>query len=101
MTEQLGQNVFAIPNIPTPSMPVIFNPAACKGCNTCVEVCPVDVFIPNPRKGAPPIILHAEECWYCGCCAEDCPCPGAMQFNWPLSLKPYWKNKETGEVKQL
>ena len=95
------QNVFAVPNIPTPSMPVTFNPQVCKGCNTCVDMCPIDVFIPNPHKGAPPIILHAEECWYCGCCAEDCPCPGAIQFNWPLPLKAYWKNKETGEVRQL
>jgi len=69
------QNVFAIPNIPTPSMPVIYDPKICTGCNNCVETCPIDVFIPNPRKGAPPIVLHAEECWYCGCCVDDCPCP--------------------------
>jgi len=52
-------------------------------------------------KGKPPIILHPEECWYCGCCATDCPTPGAMEFNWPLPLKPRWRNKETGEVHQL
>lgn len=81
-------------------MPVTFDPNACKGCNKCVEVCPIDVFIPNPKKGEPPIILHAEECWYCGCCACDCP-HGAIKFNWPLPLKPRWRNKETGEVSQL
>ena len=95
------QNVFAIPNIQTPGTPVIIDPNICTGCNTCVETCPIDVYIPNPQKGAPPIILHAEECWYCGCCACDCPVPGAMNFNWPLPLKPRWKNKETGQVGQL
>ena len=54
------QKVFAIPNVQTPSMPVIINPDACIGCNKCVEICPIDVFIPNPKKGGPPIILHAE-----------------------------------------
>jgi NAD-dependent dihydropyrimidine dehydrogenase PreA subunit len=95
------QNVYALPNVQTPSMPVTFDPTVCIGCNKCVETCPIDVFIPNPKKGAPPIILHAEECWYCGCCATDCPNPGAIKFNWPLPLKPRWKNKETGAVGQL
>ena len=95
------QNVFAIPNIQTPSTPVTFDPKVCVGCNKCVETCPIDVFIPNPTKGEQPIILHAEECWYCGCCANDCPNPGAMKFNWPLPLKPRWKNKESGKVGQL
>jgi len=95
------ENIFAVPNIPSPSMPVVFDPTVCKGCNNCVDVCPIDVFIPNPKNGATPIILHAEECWYCGCCVDDCPCPGAIKFNWPLPLKPRWKNKESGETGQL
>ena len=95
------QNVFALPNIPTPSTPVTFDPKVCTGCNNCVETCPIDVFIPNPKKGEPPIILHAEECWYCGCCVDDCPTKGASKFNWPLPLKPRWKNKDTGKVGQL
>ena len=93
--------VFALPNVQTPSMPVTFNPDICVGCNHCVEMCPLDVFIPNPKKGLPPIILHAEECWYCGVCVCDCPNPGAINFNWPLPQKPRWKNKETGEIGQL
>ena len=44
-------NVNALPNITTPSTPVIFNPDICKGCNTCVNVCPVDVLIPSPTRG--------------------------------------------------
>ena len=95
------KNAFAIPNIQTPSTPVKFDPNICIGCNSCVETCPLDVFIPNPKKGSTPIILHTEECWYCGCCVDDCPNPGAITFNYPLALKPRWRNKETGEVGQL
>ena len=95
------EKLFAIPNISTPNTPVIFNPEICTGCNTCVETCQIDVYIPHPQQGKPPIILHPEECWYCGCCANDCPCPGAIQFNFPLPLRGYWKNKKTGEVHQL
>jgi NAD-dependent dihydropyrimidine dehydrogenase PreA subunit len=95
------EKVFAIPNVQTPNQPVIFNEDVCIGCNTCVETCQVDVYIPHPEKGKPPIILHPEECWYCGCCANDCPVPGAIQFNWPLALRGYWKNKKTGKVHQV
>ena len=80
----MAQEVHALPNVPTPSTPVIFNPEKCNGCNQCVETCQVDVYIPNPKKGKPPIILHPEECWYCGCCVNDCHRPGAITFNWPL-----------------
>lgn len=90
-----------MPNVATPTSPVIFNPDVCKGCNTCVETCQIDVYIPHPEKGKPPIILHPEECWYCGCCVVDCPCPGAIRFNFPIELRGYWKNKETGKVHQL
>jgi NAD-dependent dihydropyrimidine dehydrogenase PreA subunit len=93
--------IFAIPNISTPNNPVIFDPDICTGCNTCVDTCQIDVYIPHPQEGKPPIILHPEECWYCGCCVNDCPCPGAIQFNWPLQARGYWKNKQTGEIHQL
>ena len=90
--------VYAMPNMQSPAVPVRIDPDKCIGCNTCVEVCQIDVFIPNPERGKPPIILHPEECWYCGVCAMDCPTPGAMNFNYPIALKPYWRRKETGEV---
>ena len=89
------EKVVALPNIPTPNNPVLFNP------DICVEVCPIDVYIPHPEKGKPPIILHPEECWYCGSCANDCPRPGAIEFKWPLQQRGYWKNKATGEIHQL
>jgi NAD-dependent dihydropyrimidine dehydrogenase PreA subunit len=95
------EKTFAVPNVSTPNNPVLFNADICNGCNTCVEVCPVDVYLPHPQEGRPPIIMHQDECWYCGCCVNDCPCPGAIQFNWPLQSRGYWKNKKTGEVHQL
>jgi NAD-dependent dihydropyrimidine dehydrogenase PreA subunit len=94
------QKIKAMPNPQTPNNPVLFTDK-CNGCNHCVEVCQVDVYVPNPTKGKSPIILHPEECWYCGCCANDCPRPGAMEFNWPLQARGYWKNKKTGEVGQI
>jgi NAD-dependent dihydropyrimidine dehydrogenase PreA subunit len=92
------KKINALPNITTPNTPVIFNPEICNGCNQCVEVCQIDVFIPNPVKGEPPIILHPDECWYGGCCVNECPCPGAISFNWPLQQRGSWKDKVTGKV---
>ncbi len=88
----------ALPNLVTPNTPVVYDPDKCVACNTCVEVCPVDVFIPNPEKGKPPIILHPDECWYCGTCVNDCKYPGAISFNWPMQQRGSWKDKVTGEV---
>jgi NAD-dependent dihydropyrimidine dehydrogenase PreA subunit len=91
------KETYALPNVISPSNPVIFDSDACTGCNNCVEVCQVDVFIPNPEEGLPPVILHPDECWYCGCCATDCP-SDAITFNWPVQQRAYWKDKTTGKV---
>lgn len=90
--------VFALPNVIVPSRPVIFNPEVCNGCNRCIEVCPIDVYIPNRDRGKQPIILHPDECWYCGTCVNECPVEGAVKFNWPLQQRGYWRRKDTGEV---
>ncbi len=91
------EKVHVTPNVPTPNRPVIFDPEICIGCNQCVEVCQVDVYIPNPSEGKPPIIMYPDECWYCGCCVVECPNPGAIKFNWPLMQRVRWKRKGTGE----
>jgi NAD-dependent dihydropyrimidine dehydrogenase PreA subunit len=99
-TANQKDKVYILPNVTTPNRPVIRNPEICNGCNTCVDVCQIDVYIPNPVKGKPPITLHPEECWYCGCCVNECPrlSQGAIKFNWPLQQKGYYKRKETGEI---
>lgn len=89
--------IYAIPNVPTPSRPVIFNAEHCEGCNICVEVCQMDVFIPNPDEGKPPIILFPEECWYCGSCVEHCHKQEAISLNHPLMQRVRWKRKATHE----
>jgi NAD-dependent dihydropyrimidine dehydrogenase PreA subunit len=95
--------VYVVPNVITPNRPVIRNPEVCIGCNTCVDVCQVDVYIPNPVKGKPPITLHPDECWYCGCCVNECPRlnAGAIKFNFPLQQRVYFKRKATGELFRL
>lgn len=92
--------VYVVPNVTTPNRNVIRNPEVCNGCNECVEVCQVDVYIPNPVQGKPPITLHPEECWYCGCCVNECPLlsAGAIKFNLPLQQKVHFKRKATGEI---
>lgn len=74
--------------------PVIFNPDVCNGCNKCVDVCQVDILIPNPEKEKPPIVLYPGECWFGGCCVAECPKPGAIKLNSPLMNRVYWKEKE-------
>jgi NAD-dependent dihydropyrimidine dehydrogenase PreA subunit len=91
------ERVNAYPNATTPSRPVVFT-EKCTACNTCVEVCPMDVYLPNPEKGKAPVILHQDECWYCGCCVNSCPTPGAIEFNWPLQQRGYFKEKATGRI---
>jgi len=95
-----ANKVYVLPNVTTPNRPVIRDPNVCIGCNTCVEVCQVDVYIPNPEKGKPPITLHPDECWYCGCCVNECPRLelGAIKFNWPLQWRGFYKRKATGEI---
>ena len=91
------EEIFAVPNVAAPNTPVIINDELCNGCNECVEVCMIDVFIPNPEAGQPPIILHPEECYYGGCCIWSCPIPGAITFNWPLMQRGHFRRKDTKE----
>jgi NAD-dependent dihydropyrimidine dehydrogenase PreA subunit len=93
----MQKKVYALPNRCAPADPVIFDPDNCNGCNICVEVCQVDLLIPNPEKGKPPIALYPEECWYGGCCVAMCPQPGAIKLNHALPQRVRWKRKATGE----
>jgi len=93
----IDKKVYATPNRITPNRPVNFNADLCDGCLKCVNICQVDIMIPNPEKGKPPIVLFPEECWYCGSCVEECPNEGAIKLNHPLQQRVRWKRKETGE----
>ena len=94
---KVKKKAYATHNVVTPSKPVIFDAAMCKGCNACVHICQVDVLIPNPEKGKPPIILYPDECWACGNCVDECPHEGAIRVNHPLMQRVRWKRKATGE----
>ena len=75
------------------SKPIIFNSEKCTGCNSCVDICQVDVFIPNSLTGKPPHVLYPGECWYCGCCVMVCPAEGAITLRHPLMNQVHWVEK--------
>ncbi len=86
----MKRTIFAWPE------PAVFNPIAidehlCRGCNQCIDVCQVDLFLPNVEKGQPPIIMYPGECWYDGSCVEACPIPGAITLNTLLINRVHWK----------
>ena len=93
------EDVRMYPNIVTPSNPVIFDEQICNGCNECVEICMMDILMPNPEQGRPPIVLYPDECWYGGCCVKACPLweKGAITLNHPLNQRVRWKRKATSE----
>ena len=74
----MSEKIYMVPNPPTPNRAVAFNSHVCLGCNSCVDVCPTDVLMPNPEPGNPPIVLYPEECWYCAVALKNAPVPGAI-----------------------
>jgi NAD-dependent dihydropyrimidine dehydrogenase PreA subunit len=73
--------------------PVTIYPVPCTGCNRCVNVCPVDLFLPNPERGGPPLVVFPGECWFEGSCVDICPEPGAIVLNRPFVSRVNWKPK--------
>lgn len=74
--------------------PVIIDTLKCTGCNRCVDICQVDLLVPNIKKGDPPVVMFPGECWYCGCCVVVCPVEGAIKLRHPLMNRAYWTAKE-------
>ena len=101
MAKATKKKINAFPNRATPGQPVVFDTAICNGCNRCVNICPMDLFIPNPERGKPPIVLYPEECRYDGQCVEECPEAGAIRQNHPLMMRVHWKRKKTGKIGRL
>jgi NAD-dependent dihydropyrimidine dehydrogenase PreA subunit len=88
-----GKVVCFEPQMPV-SSPVIIDSEKCTGCNRCIEICQVDVFIPGTKKGDPPVILFPGECWYCGCCVMECPVPDTISLRHPLMNQVRWIAKD-------
>ncbi len=78
-------------------VPVNFDPDLCIGCNLCVDVCQVDIMLPNPTQGSAPLVFYPEECWYDGSCVAACPIPGAITLNPMEKDSVRFLRKETGE----
>ena len=47
-----------------------YDPALCRGCGNCLEVCPHQVFVWEDKKAA---IRDRDDCMECGACARNCP----------------------------
>ena len=77
--------------------PLSFDPDLCIGCDVCVDVCQVDVMVPNPEAGAPPVVAFPGECWYDGSCVSACPVPDAISLNRIGRNAVHFRRKETGE----
>ena len=51
---------------------IFFDPALCRGVWECYEVCPVDCWLPDRKRGV--VILQNEDtCIACGACVLQCP----------------------------
>ncbi len=58
----------------------------CKGCKTCVSVCPKGVFELTSANGRQKArVAHADECELCTACVKQCP-EGAIVANPPIRL---------------
>lgn len=44
-------------------------PDKCKGCGTCIEVCPQGVLAMNDNKA---VIVDSDKCMECGACMTNC-----------------------------
>ncbi len=73
--------------------PVTIFPETCTGCNRCVNICPVDLFLPSPERGGAPLVVFPGECWFEGSCVDVCPEPGAIVLNRPFVSRVNWKLK--------
>lgn len=64
-------------------MPPIIDKEKCIACNTCAEICPMNVFgVVTPKQV--PTVLYPYECWHCRACVLDCPAD-AISMRYPLS----------------
>ena len=74
--------------------PISFDTGKCVGCNGCLEVCQIDVFLPAEAPGYPPIVAYPDECWYCGACVMECS-KDAIKLSHPLMNQVKWVEKSS------
>jgi len=65
-------------------MAILIDSERCINCNTCVEVCVMDILRGGDRH---PTVAYPDECWHCGACMMDCPVD-AIRIALPQRLKP-------------
>ena len=82
---------------PAAAQPLTFDSDLCIGCCICIDVCQVDIMVPNPEEGGPPIVLYPGECWYDGSCVSACPAPGAITLNSMAAKRVHCQRKTSGE----
>ncbi|MFC1790999.1 ferredoxin family protein [Gemmatimonadota bacterium] len=77
--------------------PLSFDADLCIGCDICVDVCQVDIMLPNGEEGLPPVVAYPVECWYDGSCVAACPVPGAISLNRMSKDSVRFRRTGTGE----
>jgi len=55
------------------------DPSLCRGCWTCIEVCPIGCFRPDPQRSVVQL-ERADHCVACGACVLQCP-EGALSMS--------------------
>lgn len=76
--------------------PLRIDESLCVGCNSCVNICQIDVFMPSDQPGKPPLILYPGECWYCGRCVMSCK-TGALTLRHPVYNESFFKRSERAD----
>lgn len=62
---------------------------ACRGCQLCVETCPVKVFAPGPD--GKPKVATPEDCFGCLSCTYLCP-SGALKHRGMHQVKNFYRD---------
>ncbi|MGC9061131.1 MAG: PfkB family carbohydrate kinase, partial [Thermoplasmata archaeon] len=67
---------------------MVVNEDLCIGCGTCVDVCPVKIFLLDGGKAQ---TRHQEKCIKCGLCVDRCPTRAITNEPWADNLDPILK----------
>ena len=79
-------------------MPPIIDKSKCVACNTCAQICTMNVFGPV-TPGKIPVVRFPEECWHCRACVMDCP-KGALDLRYPLPMMMLARTSPRWEARQ-